>query len=193
MPWLIVILGYLIGSIPTAYIVGYIAKGDDIRQMGDENVGAANAFRELSHRAGIIVGIIDAVKGALVIIIAQAANMSQVVVMLAGAAAVFGHNWPFFLGFRGGRGVSTTIGILLVLVTLPMLILALPTILILIGKRNVTPACAFLFITLPLVDWWLKVPPPLIAYGVALPALVGVTTFLRTRPRAAHQANHPGR
>jgi glycerol-3-phosphate acyltransferase PlsY len=181
MPWLIIVLGYFLGAIPTGYIVGRVAADGDIRKMGDENMGAANAYRELGSKAGIIVGIIDAAKGALVIIIAQAADMSQITVMLAGTAAVVGHNWPVFLGFRGGRGVSTTIGILLVLITLPMLILALPTLLILIIKRNVTPAMAFLFILLPLVDWWLKVPVPLIVYGIALPALVGVTTLFRTR------------
>jgi glycerol-3-phosphate acyltransferase PlsY len=187
MPFLIIIAGYIFGSFPTGYIAGRILKSGDIRQLGDDNMGAANVFRELSRQAGIVVGIIDAVKGALIIIIAQAANMSQIVVLFAGAAAVFGHNWPLFLGFRGGRGVSTTIGILLVLVTIPMLILALPTILILIMKKNVTPACAFLFIALPLVGWWLKVPAALIAYGAALPALVGFTTFLRTRPGLVRQ------
>jgi glycerol-3-phosphate acyltransferase PlsY len=186
--WLIIVIGYLLGAVPTAYIAGRIVMGNDIRQMGDENAGAANAYRELNPKAGVIVGIIDAAKGALVIIIAQAANMSQMVVLITGAAAVIGHNWPVFLGFRGGRGVSTTIGILYVLVTLPMLIMTLPTLLILIKKRNVTPSMAFLFIVLPFVDWWLKVPAGLIAYGVALPALVGITTFFRNRPRALQEA-----
>jgi glycerol-3-phosphate acyltransferase PlsY len=186
--WLVIIIGYLLGAVPTAYFAGHLAAGRDIRRLGDENAGAANAYRELGAQAGIVVGIIDAAKGAAVIFIAQAANMSQVVVLCAGAAAVIGHNWPVFLGFRGGRGVSTTIGILFVLVTLPMLILTLPTLLILIIKRNVTPSMAFLFIALPFLDWWLKVPPVLIAYGVALPALVGITTFFRTRPRAVREA-----
>jgi glycerol-3-phosphate acyltransferase PlsY len=190
MPWLIIVLSYLLGSIPTGYIVGRILRGTDIRQIGDENMGAANAFRELSRPAGIFIGVVDAGKGVLAVLMAQAAHQTQTVVMLAGAAAVIGHNWPVFLGFRGGRGVSTTIGILLVLVTLPMLILAVPAILILIVRRNVTPACAFLFILLPLVDWWLKVPPLLIIYGVALPALVGVTTFFRTRPKVVRPAQN---
>lgn len=188
MPWLVIIIGYIFGSLPTAYLAGRFLKGKDIRQIGDENAGAANAYRELGPAAGVLVGVIDAAKGAAVVLIAQAANMSQVIVLFAGAAAVIGHNWPVFLGFRGGRGGSTTIGILLVLVTLPMLILALPTILILVIKRNVTPSMAFLFITLPLVDWWLKMPGVLVAYGIALPALVGITTFIRSRPRAIHQA-----
>jgi glycerol-3-phosphate acyltransferase PlsY len=188
MPWLIIIIGYLLGSIPTAYIAGRLTAGGDIRRLGDENAGAANAYRELGSKAGIIVGVIDAAKGSMVILIAQAINMSQVVVIFAGTAAVIGHNWPVFLGFRGGRGVSTTLGILYVLVTLPMLIMTIPTLLILIWRRNVTPSMAFLFILLPLVDWWLKVSPLLIGYGLALPALVGITTFFRTKPKALKHA-----
>jgi glycerol-3-phosphate acyltransferase PlsY len=188
MAWLIMITAYVVGSLPTAYLAGRFLKGKDIRQMGDENAGAANAYRELGPSAGIIVFIIDAAKGAVVILIAQAANMSQIVVLFSGAFAVVGHNWPVFLGFRGGRGVSTTIGVLAVLVTIPMLVLALPTILILILKRNVTPSMAFLFIALPFVDWLFKVPAVLIGYGIALPTLVGITHFFRTRPKELHQA-----
>jgi glycerol-3-phosphate acyltransferase PlsY len=188
MAWLIIITSYLLGSIPTAYLAGRFLRGKDIRQLGDENAGAANVYRELGPVAGVLVGVFDAAKGAVVILIAQAANMPQAVVLITGATAVVGHNWPVFLGFRGGRGVSTAIGILFVLVTIPMLILTLPTLLILIFRRNVTPSMAFLFIVLPLVDWWLEVPAVLIAYGVALPGLVGVTTFLRTRPKVLHQS-----
>jgi glycerol-3-phosphate acyltransferase PlsY len=188
MAWLIIITGYLLGSIPTSYFAGRLLRGRDIRQMGDENAGAANAYRELGSVAGIVVGVIDAAKGAVVILIAQAANLPQALVLISGAAAVVGHNWPVFLGFRGGRGVSTTLGILLVLVTFPMLVLALPALLILIWKRNVTPSMAFLFIALPLVDWCFKVPGVLIAYGVALPALTGITTYFRTRPRELRQS-----
>jgi acyl phosphate:glycerol-3-phosphate acyltransferase len=188
MPWIIVILSYIFGSIPTAYMAGRITAGNDIRRLGDENAGAANAYRELGPRMGIIVGVIDAAKGSAVILVAQAVNMSQPVVLLAGAAAVIGHNWPVFLGFRGGRGVSTTIGILFVLVTLPMLILTLPTILVLTWRRNVTPAMAFLFIALPIVDLLMKISLLLIGYGIALPALVGITTLFRNRARELKHA-----
>src|SRR4030042_2356869 len=187
MPWFIIIISYFLGSIPTAYLAGRVVTGRDIRKMGDENAGAANAYRELSSGAGVLVGIIDAAKGSLVVLIAMAVDMPQLVVLSAGLAAVVGHNWPVFLSFRGGRGVSTTIGILFVLVTIPMLILTLPTLLILIFKRNVTPSMAFLFIALPVAGWLLKVPPLLIGYGVALPALIGITTFFRTRPKALRQ------
>ena len=72
MPWLIVVLGYFLGSIPTAYIAGHWLKGKDIRHMGDANMGAANAFRQLGAKAGVAVGIIDASKGAVAVLIAQA-------------------------------------------------------------------------------------------------------------------------
>jgi glycerol-3-phosphate acyltransferase PlsY len=188
MPWLIIIISYLLGSLPTSYILCRMKTGRDIRRMGDENAGAANAYRELGSKIGVLTGIIDAAKGSAVILIAQAASMSQPIVLLAGLAAVIGHNWPIFLRFRGGRGVSTTIGILLVLVTIPMLVLTIPTIAILIWRRNVTPAMAFLFIALPLIDLAFRVEPILIGYGIALPALIGITTFFRTRPKAIKQA-----
>ncbi len=188
MPWLIIILGYILGSIPTAYIAGHIMKSGDIRRMGDKNMGAANVFRELSRKVGILVGIIDAVKGALAVLIAQAANLPQILVMLTGAASVIGHNWPVFISFRGGRGVSTSIGVLLAVIPQSILILAVPSLLVLFLKRNVSLACAVLFVPLSLVNWWVGTPVPLIVYSVALPCLVGITHFLRTRLRVASQA-----
>jgi glycerol-3-phosphate acyltransferase PlsY len=186
--WLIVLIAYLLGAIPTSYIAGRVIAGKDIRRMGDENAGAANVYRELGPKVGVLVGIIDAAKGALAVVIAQSGQLSQTAVLVTGTAAVVGHNWSIFTGFRGGRGVSTALGILYVLVTIPMLILTLPTLLILIWRRNVTPSMAFLFIVLPLVDKLLNVPPVLIVYGIALPALVGITTLFRNRQKAIHPA-----
>jgi len=180
MPWLIV-LGYFLGSIPTAYIAGRLLKDRDIRQIGDGNMGAQNAFRQLGAKVGVAVGIADAGKGALAILIAQAANIPQTAVLFTGVAAVIGHNWPIFAGFRGGRGESTTIGVLLALITQPMLIVGGPAILTLLIRRNVTLASVVLFVPLPLVCWWLGVPGMLVTYSMALPCLVGFTHFLKTR------------
>jgi glycerol-3-phosphate acyltransferase PlsY len=166
---------------PTAYIAGHLLKGRDIRQMGDGNVGAQNAFRQLGAKIGITVFSIDAGKGFLAILIAQAANLPQVAVLFTGLVTVVGHNWPVFIGFRGGRGESTTIGVLLTLITQPMLIVAGPAALVLLLRRNVTLASTFLFIPLPLVCWWLGLPGVLVSYSMALPCLVGFTHFLRTR------------
>ena len=184
MYWLIVLLGYFLGSIPTAYIAGHLLKGRDIRQMGDGNVGAANAFRQLGAKAGIGVFWVDAGKGALAILIAQAASIPLVAVLLTGAAVVVGHNWSVFIGFRGGRGESTSIGILLAIITQPVLILAVPTLATLLIKRDVVKASCVLFIPLPLVCWWLGLPGALVSYSIALPCLVGITDFVKRRQLA---------
>jgi len=187
MLWLI-LLGYLLGSIPTAYVAGHLLKGRDIRQMGDGNVGARNAFLQLGARTGIGVFVVDAGKGALAVLIAQAAGLPQLAVLLTGTAVVIGHNWPVFIGFRGGRGEATTIGVLLTLSTQPVLILAGPALAALLIKKKVMLASAVLFVPLPLVCWWLGLPGPLIAYSIALPCLVGFTHFLRTRHLPVRQS-----
>lgn len=186
-PWLLISIGYLLGSLPTAYIAGRILKGEDIRQIGDENPGAANAYRELGAWIGILVGIIDAGKGILTVLIAQAGGASQAVIMFTGVVAVIGHNWPVFIGFRGGRGESTAIGVLLVLVTLPMLIMALPALLVLFWRKNVILSSAVLFVPLSLVVWLTGASGSLIIYSIALPCLVGFTHFLRTRPKTTRR------
>jgi glycerol-3-phosphate acyltransferase PlsY len=184
MSLIIVLLGYLIGVIPTAYIFGRFSIGQDIRQMGDANMGAANAYRVLGARIGIVVYFIDAVKGALPVIIARWFDLSQSYVFITGVATVVGHNWPVFLGFRGGRGESTTIGILYVVNTIPALVMTIPTVLTLIISKNVIVTSAFLFIILPVVSWMLGVPAAVIAYGLVLPIIVAITHFLRTRKPA---------
>jgi glycerol-3-phosphate acyltransferase PlsY len=179
--WLLVLLGYIIGACPTAYAIGYRLTGKDIRRLGDGNMGARNAYHELGHKIGILIFFIDTAKGYLAILIAQYFDASQVVLMATGLAAVAGHNWPVFLSFRGGRGEATTIGILLALIPQPMLIVAVPTITVLLIKKNVILTSAVLFISLPLVSWWLNVPGVMVVYGIALPIIVAITHYFRAR------------
>ena len=145
MAWLVIILGYLIGALPTAYLAGRLLRDEDIRLLGDGNMGAGNTYHVLGPRVGIAVGVIDAGKGALAVYIAQASGMSLAVVLITGTATVVGHNWPVFLGFRGGRGEATTIGILTFLIPWPMLIMAVPTVLVLLITKKVPVASTVLF------------------------------------------------
>ncbi|UCB44218.1 MAG: glycerol-3-phosphate acyltransferase [Dehalococcoidales bacterium] len=181
MAWLVVLLGYLVGSIPTAYIAGRLLGAGDIRCLGDGNVGARNAYHQLGSKVGIVIFFIDITKGVLPVLLVRAVGLPDVVFLVTGMATVIGHNWPVFLGLRGGRGESTTIGVLLALVTQPMLILAGPALATLLIKRNVIIASCVLFIPLPLVCWWLGLSGILVGYSVALPCLVGATHYLRTR------------
>ncbi|MBN1369058.1 MAG: glycerol-3-phosphate acyltransferase [Dehalococcoidaceae bacterium] len=181
MSGLIILAGYLLGSIPTAYIAGRIHSGKDIRRAGDGNIGAQNAFHQFGPATGVAVGIIDALKGALVIIAASAAGASLTVVLLTGVAAVAGHNWPVFLHFKGGRGMSVTMGIFSVLITLPFIIAGVAAVAVLLKTKSVIKTSAVLFISVPVLCWWLGVAPALLIYSIVLPCLVGFTHFTRTR------------
>jgi acyl phosphate:glycerol-3-phosphate acyltransferase len=144
-------------------------------------MGAANAYRQLGARVGIAVGFIDAAKGALAIALGNFAGVPLVDVLGCGLAAVIGHNWPVFLGFRGGRSMGTTIGVLLCTVTLPILIMALPCIAFLVLTRNVTKAAAVLFVPLSVLGWLVGLSGLLIGYSLLLPCVVALAHFMQVR------------
>ena len=175
------LFSYLMGSIPSAYVAGRLLKGADIRQLGDKNLGAANAFRELGAGAGIGVGITDASKGALAVYFARLMDMPELMIYIAGFTAVAGHCWPIFLHFRGGRGASTTLGIMLMLMPREMFVLGAIAVIPLLVTRNVTLTCGFLFAPLPFLAWGLGLPPSLVVYSLALPIFLGLRHYFTTR------------
>ena len=176
----LVLFGYLLGSIPSAYIAGRLVKGIDIRKVGDGNVGAANAYREMGFKAGMAVLVADVGKGMVAISITSILA-SQPVVLVAGLGAVAGHNWPVYIGFRGGRGESTTLGVLSVLLPQPMLILLAVSAVPFFITRNTMVAGAILFSPLWLVALLTGASLALVVYSIGLPCLVGLTHFLTTR------------
>ncbi len=116
-----IIVAYLLGAIPTAYIFGRALKGIDIREHGSGNVGATNVARTVGKVPGIIVFIIDFSKGTIAVTLIPAvlrrfipglAESYGFVYILLGAAAISGHIWTCFLRFRGGKGVATTAGVM---------------------------------------------------------------------------------
>jgi acyl phosphate:glycerol-3-phosphate acyltransferase len=181
MAWIIIVISYFLGSIPSAYIAGRMLRGKDIRPMGDFNAGAANVYRELGAKTGIMVGVADAAKGAAAVLLCRATGASEIIVLLAGLAVIAGHNWPVFLGFRGGKGVSTSLGVLLVVYTLPVLIMSLPCLLTLLFTRSVNKAMAVFYIPLSALGWWLGLPAILIVYSLLLPLIIGLTTYARRK------------
>lgn len=106
------IAGYLLGSIPTAYLLGQIKEGIDIRTVGSKNMGAMNSFYRLGFLSGLIVLLIDMGKGAAAVLVARLLGTADIVEMLAGAMSVVGHNWPVWLKFKGGKGGATVIGVI---------------------------------------------------------------------------------
>ena len=125
----LVVLGYVFGSIPSGYIWSRLVKGVDVRSTGSGNVGGMNVARNVSPLAGILTGVTDAGKGALATWIALRFGSGPAVAMAAAVLAVLGHNYMLFLGFRGGKGLGVTIGSLLVLAPVAIIYAALAIVL----------------------------------------------------------------
>ncbi|NTU93625.1 MAG: glycerol-3-phosphate acyltransferase [Chlorobiaceae bacterium] len=128
----IIILSYLIGSIPSSIIAGKLLKGIDVRKFGSGNAGGTNAFRVLGWKAGLAVTLIDILKGTVAAVYVVAffkahpigafPDMNEVALSLvAGMAAVIGHVFTVFAGFKGGKGVSTAAGMLIGIAPVSML------------------------------------------------------------------------
>ena len=110
------IISYCLGSIPSAVWIGKWSHGIDVREHGSNNAGATNCFRVLGNKIGVLVLLSDVVKGivSMLIAIALLKNTSNdLFLMLAAAACVLGHVFPIFAGFRGGKGVATSLGVFL--------------------------------------------------------------------------------
>lgn len=147
----IIILSYLIGSIPTSIIISKAAKGIDIREHGSGNAGGANIMRVLGWKHGLLVILLDALKGVLAVIVVARFHYGSIpfenatpfddftlVQIIAGISAVIGHIWTVFAGFKGGKGIATALGMLLMIVTVDMLIAIGVFVLVVIFSRYVS-------------------------------------------------------
>ena len=111
--WIVLIIcGYLLGSVPVALLAGK-TRGIDLRKQGTHQVGAGNLWRMTSRKLGLTVGLFDFGKGAIMMWIASWQGLDTGQQMVVGLAAVIGHNWPIFLRFHGGRGAATSLGIVI--------------------------------------------------------------------------------
>jgi len=193
MPWIIlgILISYLIGSIPTAYIFGRALKGIDIRKFGSGNVGATNALRVLGKPIGILVLVLDILKGFVVvfflgnIIAIKITSISDITLrLLLGFCCICGHNWTIFLRFKGGKGMATTLGVLLGLtVKVPTLRVVFAWVIltwlaVFIITRTVSLASILSSIALPVYMFLGKQPRILIYSGL----LLAIFIILRHKP-----------
>ncbi len=185
---LALVIGYLLGSIPSAYIIARLMKGVDIRKVGRGNVGAVNVIREVGFLPGLVVSFADVAKGALAVLIAQWLGIHLYWVFAAGFLAVVGHNWPVWLKFRGGQGLATTMGVLVVFSPIPFAICFGVLLLVLLITSNIRLSAVAGFIFLPLLIWAFGGELDILLYSIALP----VFAILKAIPRFRSEADKAG-
>lgn len=112
---LLIGVAYLLGSFPSGVVVGRLATGRDVREVGSGNIGAANVVRAAGMRVGALVGLLDGLKGLIPVLLGRWLGLDEVGLALVAAAAVLGHDFSLFLRFTGGKGVATTLGAFLAL------------------------------------------------------------------------------
>ncbi|MDM7960480.1 MAG: glycerol-3-phosphate 1-O-acyltransferase PlsY [Synechococcus sp. WH 8007] len=112
-PLFTLVLAYLLGSFPSGYLAGRWLKGVDIRTLGSGSTGATNVLRQIGKGPALVVFLIDVLKGTAAVLLAKALGFNDWWVVAAGLAALAGHIWPIWLGWRGGKAVATGLGMLL--------------------------------------------------------------------------------
>ena len=131
----IIILSYLVGSIPVSIIMTKIIKGVDVRDFGSGNAGGTNASRVLGKKYGMLIILLDALKGVIAVVLISRLYFGSfpfpnttpfddftLVQIIAGVAAIIGHIWTIFAGFKGGKGIATGLGVLVSIVTIDLLV-----------------------------------------------------------------------
>lgn len=167
----LIIVGYLIGAIPTGYIVTKYIKDIDLRKMGSGNVGATNVTRALGFKMGLMVAIFDILKGFIAVLSAQILLPSpspSYFLFIIGLAAIVGHNWSIFLGFSGGKGVATTLGVVLKLLPICFFIFIIIWIILTVITRYVSLASILGALSLPISSYFLNFDIDYIIFTIIL-------------------------
>ncbi len=166
VPILIVVLvAYLLGSIPSSVWIGKIFYGIDVREHGSGNAGTTNTIRVLGYKAGIPVFIIDALKGWFAVFLTKivfgyfpSVEMPEYMSLIAAVAVVIGHIFPVFAGFRGGKGVATLLGVGFGLIPIPALIALGIFMVVLLCFGYVSLASITAAVTLPFITYFFVMP-----------------------------------
>ncbi len=170
-PLAVVVVGYLLGSLPTGLLLVRVLSGVDIRQHGSRNTGAVNVYRVAGPATAAVVLAVDVLKGAVPVVIARHVAAPSIVAVTTGLAAIVGHNWSIFLQFTGGKGIATSFGVTWALSPLAGLIA-----LVIWGGTVALTRYASLgsllgIASIPLVTWWHGEPVAHTAFGVIALAL----------------------
>ncbi|WP_372994684.1 glycerol-3-phosphate 1-O-acyltransferase PlsY [Lutispora sp.] len=167
---IISIIAYFLGNISASYIIAKYTKGIDIRKYGSGNAGATNVFRTLGPKAGLLAFLGDALKGAIAVILGYITGGEDGQIA-AGIFVVMGHNWPILLGFKGGKGIATTIGAMIAIN--PYIVAAIVPIgiVIIIITKYVSLASVMGMTLFPILMLITKQPAKLVLFSFLLSAM----------------------
>jgi acyl phosphate:glycerol-3-phosphate acyltransferase len=168
LEFIIVPAAYLLGSIPTGLLLARAFGGIDIRATGSGNIGATNVYRTLGKKVGVLTLIGDCLKGLIPVVVAKLLGLDDMWVAAAGVAAFIGHVYSLFLGFKGGKGVATALGVFLGTSPLSVLLALAVFVLVLWKSRYVSLASITAAAVLP----------PVVTLVSGKPLFIAMTTFI---------------
>jgi glycerol-3-phosphate acyltransferase PlsY len=169
---IVVIFAYLVGSIPTGLLLAKAFGGVDIRESGSGNIGATNVYRTLGRKVGLLTLVGDCLKGVVPVVAAYALGFTALWVAIVGLAAFLGHVYTVFLGFKGGKGVATALGVFLAVSYQSVLIALAVFILVLLKWRYVSLASVTAAAVMPLLVALIDRRPETVAMSVIIAAMV---------------------
>lgn len=188
--WFVLLItgAYLLGSVPAAYLVARLSRGIDIRQYGSGNVGVGNLWRMASKWLTVPVIFFDLSKGMIMVWAAQLVGLSIAQQVTVGLVAIIGHNWPVFLRFSGGRGILTTLGVVIILplmnglIPWGIVVFCAIAVIVIVTIRNVPVGVGAGITALPLVSWGLDRPIPITLGFLAIFLVVVIRRLAAPRP-----------
>ena len=173
MEWLgLILAAYIVGSIPVGLILGQQIWKKDLRRLGSRNIGATNAWRVLGRKAGLLVFILDFLKGQLGVMLGAWIIGTPTALVVGGLFAVIGHVTSIFAGFRGGKGVATGVGVLSLLMPKVMAIVVVLWLVLFLLTRYVSIASIVAAALTPLLAAIFDMPPIYFAFALAAAAVI---------------------
>ena len=160
------LLSYLIGSIPTGLILGKLLWGVDLREHGSHNIGATNAWRTLGKGPGIIIFLLDFLKGVIGVALGMYFAGTPLMMVLGGIMAIVGHSWSILLKFKGGKGVATGLGVIVMLMPSTALMVFLIWFVIVLITKYVSLGSIVAAACVPLFAWLFNQPCEYTAFSV---------------------------
>ncbi len=173
MDWLLLIVAaYVVGSIPTGLIFGKLIWKKDLRRFGSKNIGATNAWRVIGKKAGLLIFVLDFLKGQIGVLIGCCLFATPGAMVVGGLFAMLGHIFPLFLGFKGGKGVATGLGVISTLMPKVTAIVVIVWLVLVLITRYVSVGSIVAALLTPILAALFKVPAVFFAFALAAAVVI---------------------